>query len=298
MINKYHTNTNDQVECWIIESQNQEIDVCNLADEFGLMIAIKKDTPLGLYSEKDKTIYLQNPELSIFSFWIFLHELGHHKNTLQKDSRDIQALYSLEEKSSLIQKLDFFKKVTNVFNISLQEVFQEENQNWNSLCNKYFEVSSRLESISNRFYSPFGMPHAQFFAIANPLRQEIETLSHEIKNLYYQFEIDSYLRLPVAISELLAWSHALNSIQEISDCFPAQILNTEFQYYRLDGSFSNMNLIQFMCKSLKSHKVETIFTINNQTSAIENISLSQELENLISESQSSFQDFIALTQER
>ena len=53
-----------------------------------------------------------------------------------------------------------------------------------------------------------------------------------------------------------------------------------------------------MCKSLKSHKVETIFTINNQTSAIENIGLSQELENLISESQSSFQDFIALTQER
>ena len=296
MINKYHTNTNDQVESWIIESQNQEIDVCNLAKQFGLKIGIKKETPLGLYSEKDKTIYLQNPELSIFSFWIFLHELGHHKNTLQKDSRDIQALYSLKDKSSLSQKLDFLKEITKVCNISIQEIFQEETQEWNSLCSQYYHVSSQLESISSRFYSPFGMPHAQFFAIANPLRLELDTLSEKIKNLYYQFNIDSYLKLPVALSELLAWSHALNSMQEISDYFPAQILNTEFQYYRLDGSFSNMNLIEFMCKSLKSHKVETIFTLHNGSSAIENISLSQELENLLSESQSSFQDFIALTQ--
>ena len=119
MNNSFVINSSNIVESWEIKIDEYKIDVCKIASDFKLKIGIKLDSPLGLYVEKDKIIYLQNPDLSIFSFWIFLHELGHHQNTLEEESSSIQKLYSLKDYSGFSNKLDLFLKYTNQFKLSV-----------------------------------------------------------------------------------------------------------------------------------------------------------------------------------
>jgi len=292
----YNISENQQVESWLIKTDNNQLDVCNIANQLNLSIFINLDAPLGLYRESERRILLQNPKLDFFSFWIFLHELGHHKNTLSPDSKAIQGLYTLKKKDSLQQKVEFLNKAFEIFNINPQKVFGSSFETWREQTHTYFLKSNELNSISNIFFGINRMPHNQFLQIANSLRIDLNTIHENIEEIFELFKLNRYLQLPLAVSELLAWSHALRDIQRYQKYFSENLLDTRLEFYSLKTQrVTRITPIEFMCKTLKSHSTQTIFESNQHQCLLDYCGIESDLENLIKESQFYFQDFIALS---
>ena len=295
MENNFEINSDNLINSWQLEINEFKIDVCQIASQFGLQIGIKLDSPLGLYVEKDQIIYLQNPELSFFSFWIFLHELGHHMNTLEDESYKIQKLYSLKESPSFLHDLDLFTQYSTQFNISHQNIFKSDFEKWKNLNSQFQRVNSTINCLQSSFgLNP--MAQNQFFKRAEPYRQEKQIIENNIKDLYELYDVHKFLKIPVGISELLAWSHALNMFEELFENQSSCLLEEKRIFTRFkDKKKSEISLIDFMCITLKSHDSQQIFDNLKTQSPFESMSLSQELKTLISKSQFHFLEFIALT---
>ena len=292
MKHNFNISDSNQVDAWIIQTDNCEVDVCNIANTFNLDIFINLNAPLGLYRESESKIFLQNKNLDFFSFWIFLHELGHHKNTLYPQSHKIQSLYSLKIKENLMQKIEFLNNIFEVLRVCKQKVFGSYLLSWETLSNSYQTKLNELESISNLFFGFSHMPHQQFIKISNELRLEIKNLTDQLEIIYHESNLENYFYLALGISELLAWSHALLDIYNILDC---NVFETTYEFQSTKtNSLTQITPIEFMCKTLKSHSTQNIFKKFNGISCIETIDLDQDLKTLINESQMIFQDFIAL----
>ncbi|MBI96785.1 hypothetical protein CL656_06540 [bacterium] len=291
MYHNFNISDKNQVDEWIIKADRYQIDVCDIAQQFNLSIFINPDAPLGLYRENENKIYLQNSHLDIFSLWIFLHELGHHKNTLYEQSREIQSLYSLEKKENLLQKIKFLINIFRAFRISKKNVFGKDLKLWERLTELYQSKLNELESITSIFFGFSRMPHQQFIMITNKLRIEIKNIEDQLEEIYITYNLDNYLYLAIGVSELLAWSHALMDIYHI---FDSDITRKKYEFQSIKTkSITEITPIEFMCKTLKSHSVQNIFDKSNGNSCIETVNLDEDLENLITESQLIFQDFIA-----
>lgn len=294
MHQSFEISSNQIINSWELKIAECEIDVCQIASDFGLQIGIKLDSPLGLYVEKDQIIYLQNPDLSIFSFWIFLHELGHHQNTLQEESSNIQKLYSLKDDTSFLHNLDLFFQYTSQFQLSHQTIFQSDFENWTRL-------NSELQSVNvilNALQSSFGlnpMAQNQFFFRAEPYRQKKDILENDLKQIYETYHIQRFLKIPVAVSELLAWSHALEMFEVLTGSQSNNLLQEERIFTRFkDHTTLNISLLDFMCITLKSHNSHLIFDDCKTQSPFGLMSLSKELKTLIYNSQFHFNQYIAL----
>lgn len=267
---EYSLDIDDNIVSWSIEINNQILDVVELSSKEGLSLKVDTSCNLGSFNPTLSRISLQNSNLNIYSFLIFLHEYGHYLNSSGRTIfNQIQNKFAfgvnLNKKNKSSYSLDNFNDLLQVIN-NFDELVPDSNELRTTLV-KISQIENQIDTFYQVLYNSSLRSNNQI--MLNEIKRLFEKkkiLINKLVNFFDQYNLTVLFDIHNIISEVQAWSHAFSLVDKFSEYFEFD-LNSNHTFYK--STVPNFDV--FATKALESHGINNFLDFNS--SFISNINL-------------------------